>query len=239
MPRGAVQIHFDETKDPFHCPHCGQEFFPDDVLCISCGFEFADEQHPYHTPLRRPAPLLDVDGILPPGAAQAIADRLTALSQELGMEVLLAVLASWRNRPPEETAWFFANAWELGGVSSPREFPIPPPVPQGCLPMAGAMAKEIALLPVNVLKGLAKTIGRVLKPARAPVHHGLAIFVFTDLRTITLEPTIAAEAAFDWSKAAAGLAPLAERLGNEPVEGVVGDLLEALPKWRVHTTRVQ
>lgn len=230
--RGAVQINYDDTKTPYHCPHCGQEFFPDDVICISCGYEFADEGHPYALPLIRPMPLLDLTGQLAPDAVDALRTRLAALRDALGMEVLLTVMSDAQGRPPEEVAWFLANAWELGGITSPRDWPAPQPLPEGCLAVGGEVAKQLALLPVNAVKSLLKLIGGLVSPAKAPDQRGLAIFVFINERTITLEPTIAAEPSFDWSRAAEGLAPLAERMGEAELGIVLGDLLEAVVGWK-------
>lgn len=197
MPwRGAVAIHYDDSLAPFHCPHCGQEFFADDALCIACGFEFADERHPYRVLLRRPAPLLDTTGLLDPAAHESLATALQSAGQQCGMELLLAIFPPELNRPPEEIAWFYANAWELGGVTSTFAPSALPPQETGAL--VRAALGELLLLPWTLLKSLLARLGQALHPPPAPAQRGLLIAVFPHWRTITLEPTIAAEPLLRW-----------------------------------------
>ncbi|MEO7992818.1 MAG: hypothetical protein ABI743_00335 [bacterium] len=220
--RGAVEIRYDDTKEAFGCPHCGAEFFPDDTICISCGFEFADDRHPYHTPLCRPAPLLDATGTLDVADDTALRTALQVLRDQLGMEVLLAIMPADLNRPPEESAWYYANTWELGGVTSSKVWVLPPPPPTEPLQIIGAIVKEIALLPVNMVKGAGMAVVQLLHPPPAPNLPGLLIAVFPHWQAITLEPTIAAEGRFRWND------PALEAVLDE-VAGATGDPLTITP----------
>lgn len=226
--RGAVEIHYDDDLAPFHCPHCGMEFAPDDVLCISCGFEYADEQHPYHTALRRPAPVFDFTRQLSAADIDRLTDAVRSLSESRGMEILLAVFPAEINRPPEEIAWFYANQWELGGVTSdPTPAPRPP---EEMSKLILAALLEIVLLPWSILKSLGQLIWTAIKPPPAPSECGLLIAVFPHWRTITLEPTIAASDAYEFTDTAlqSSVADAAASLGTESqVDGLL-NLIESL-----------
>lgn len=213
--RGAVEIHYDDELAPFHCPHCGMEFAPDDVLCISCGFEYADERHPYHVALRRPMPVFDASGTLREAELARLTDAVRSLSDVRGMEVLLAIFPESLNRPPEEIAWFYANQWELGGVTSDPT-PLPPP-PQEMSKLIVAALLEIVLLPWSILKSLGQLLWTTIKPPPPPIERGLLIAVFPHWQTITLEPTIAASGEFDWVDAGvrARMEEAAAMLGSE------------------------
>ncbi|MCG3153029.1 MAG: hypothetical protein GEEBNDBF_02336 [bacterium] len=189
--RGAVEIHYDDSLAAFHCPHCGMEFAPDDVLCISCGYEFADEQHPYAVSLRRPTPVLDAAGFLTDDSAAALTTALQALSQQCGMEVLLAIFPPELQRPPSEIAWYYGNTWEVGGITSDIG-PIRLPPAEPAKLMLAALG-EILLLPWTLLKSVVQLALHALKPPPSPTERGLLIAVFPHWKTITLEPTIAAD----------------------------------------------
>jgi len=173
-------------------------------------------------------PVFDATGTLSDTDLATLTEAIRALSDARGMEILLAVFPDTLNRPPEEIAWFYANQWELGGVTSdPTPAPRPP---EEMSKLIFAALLEIVLLPWSIVKSMAQLIWTTLRPPPAPAERGLLIAVFPHWRTITLEPTIAASEAFDFGDAElrASVAEAAGSLGgDEQVDGLV-EMMEGL-----------